>query len=561
MVHPVVGFASSILEYNMRQFAAFRAFAASLVAALVVLPLSAAHAQVFSNNGAITIPSTGAATPYPSTIDVAGFVGTPGGLRVRLKSFSHTRPFEVGVLLVAPNGQGFELLSGDGGPASAFGLTLTFDTRVTTPLPNPLVTGTFAAAGGNLVLLAPGNAIPRAASLAALIAGSPNGQWRLFVVDIIGPGGGSIAGGWELDFILPTTPSSPSTFTYQGRLDGGVSTGTIDARFSLWSHPSTDDPANRLAAPVTVNGIAITNGLFTTPLNFGAPVPADIQTWLQVEISSPAGAPFVTLTPRQPITATPLAGAIASGGFAVGGLIGPGVVAGPNQHDVLNRGVKSRVGYATVPSGLTEFAGMITSVEPGTNVSGNSADVTFHTWEANTAFSREIMRINGRGNVGIGTTTPTNKLSVVGNADLSGKVGIGTTTPTNKLSVVGNADLSGNVGIGLTNPSARLHIAGGGGSPWMLRLTNTVGNGVGGIRMSDDGFLDATNVANGGNFARLSNSGVWGTVSDRRIKKDIEPAVGNLDAAMRLRPVTYCMVKEEAGSPGTWASSPRKSAR
>jgi hypothetical protein len=39
------------------------------------------------------------------------------------------------------------------------------------------------------------------------------------------------------------------------------------------------------------------------------PVPADIKTWLQVEISSPAGASFVTLTPRQPMTATPLAGA------------------------------------------------------------------------------------------------------------------------------------------------------------------------------------------------------------------------------------------------------------
>ena len=38
-------------------------------------------------------------------------------------------------------------------------------------------------------------------------------------------------------------------------------------------------------------------------------------------------------------------------------------------------------------------------------------------------------------NVGIGTTTPLNKLSVNGNADITGKVGIGTATPTGELNV------------------------------------------------------------------------------------------------------------------------------
>jgi hypothetical protein len=37
--------------------------------------------------------------------------------------------------------------------------------------------------------------------------------------------------------------------------------------------------------------------------------------------------------------------------------------------------------------------------------------------------------------------------------------GIGTTTPANKLSVTGNADVSGNVGIGLTNPGYQLELS------------------------------------------------------------------------------------------------------
>lgn len=70
------------------------------------------------------------------------------------------------------------------------------------------------------------------------------------------------------------------------------------------------------------------------------------------------------------------------------------------------------------------------------------------------------LTITKDGNVGIGTTTPPNKLSVSGNADVSGSVGIGTTKPANKLSVTGNADVSGNVGIGAPSPSEKLHVNG-----------------------------------------------------------------------------------------------------
>jgi len=67
---------------------------------------------------------------------------------------------------------------------------------------------------------------------------------------------------------------------------------------------------------------------------------------------------------------------------------------------------------------------------------------------------------NFTGNVSIGTTSPNNKLSVVGNQNITGNLGIGIITPSNKLSVVGNVDFSGNVGIGTTTPATKLAVIG-----------------------------------------------------------------------------------------------------
>lgn len=67
------------------------------------------------------------------------------------------------------------------------------------------------------------------------------------------------------------------------------------------------------------------------------------------------------------------------------------------------------------------------------------------------------MTILSSGNVGIGTTSPKNKLDVEGSAVIGASYSGTNTAPSNGLLV------QGNVGIGATNPTAKLHVVGDNG--------------------------------------------------------------------------------------------------
>ena len=111
--------------------------------------------------------------------------------------------------------------------------------------------------------------------------------------------------------------SQITAFTYQGRLNDGTNpaTGIYDLRFTIYD--STNLPGTLIAGPLTNNATAVSNGLFTTALDFGIAFDGTPR-WLEIAVRTNGSASdFITLAPRQQLTPTPSAIYASSAGMAV----------------------------------------------------------------------------------------------------------------------------------------------------------------------------------------------------------------------------------------------------
>jgi len=118
---------------------------------------------------------------------------------------------------------------------------------------------------------------------------------------------------------LCTLHAQGTAFTYQGRLQDGANpaNGNYDFTFSAWNAAS--GPA-QVDGTLAIGNTAVSNGLFTVTLDFGNQFPG-ANRWLEIAVRTNGGGAFVTLAPRQQLTATPYAvtaGNVVSGGLAAG---------------------------------------------------------------------------------------------------------------------------------------------------------------------------------------------------------------------------------------------------
>jgi subtilisin-like proprotein convertase family protein len=187
-----------------------------VLAPLLVLPPTAANAATtltFTNATPITIPDSGAATPYPATIVVSGVGGVVTGITLQLSNLSHSHPDDLDILLAGPGGLVIPLMSDAGGGTDVTNLTLTFTWRPpflgdpSVPDEGPLTAGPWSPTNYPTDETIPDPAPPFA--WAGCIRGlHPNGAWDLYVTDDTGGDSGQLAGGWtlSLDIVADTIP-------------------------------------------------------------------------------------------------------------------------------------------------------------------------------------------------------------------------------------------------------------------------------------------------------------------------------------------------------------------
>jgi hypothetical protein len=236
------------------------------------------------------------------------------------------------------------------------------------------------------------------------------------------------------------------------------------------------------------------------------------------------------------------------------------------------------------------------------NVYGTNAHIDFRV--AGNALANTKMRIKGDGNVGIGTTSPADKLEVVDNIrirnnnntttkwgletvaagafqiidrvknqrrmifndngniylggtpinsngagstmtlDTLGRVGIGTTAPANKLEVVGSTLFSGGYSAFCTAPdNSSGNISMGTSSLYNNVKLYVFSNQQGGVYVDNPTSPGGYALYVNGTAAR-PGGGSWINASDARLKDNVVDYKEGLTQLLKIRPVTYHYNKE-----------------
>ena len=110
-----------------------------------------------------------------------------------------------------------------------------------------------------------------------------------------------------LGLLLMAAEGSPalaaSAFTYQGELvfNGAPAAGSYDFRFILYS---AEVGGSQIGPIVEVPAVAVTEGVFTTEIDFG-PVFGSAGYWLDIAVKPSGASTYTPLSPRQAVTPAP----------------------------------------------------------------------------------------------------------------------------------------------------------------------------------------------------------------------------------------------------------------
>lgn len=296
-----------------------------------------------------------------------------------------------------------------------------------------------------------------------------------------------------------------SAFTYQGRLleDGQPANGIYDFRFVLFPLFNAKFP---LTDYVTNYAVGVSNGLFTTAVDFGAAVYSQPELWLQIAVRTNRSKPaeFVIQTPRQQITSAPWAvlastlpaGAVTATELADGAVTSAKIAAGT----IVNADISASAAIADTKLATISTAGKVAnSATTATSANTPNAIVARDGSGNFSAAAVTASSLSGSGAALTGLNASQLTTGTVPDARLGGNVALrsgGNTFSGNQLVS------SGNVGIGTTTPDSPLDVRG----TTTLQMTGVANHDN--LRIKKAGALASTNAQ----FVfshRSTGTGLW----------------------------------------------------
>jgi photosystem II stability/assembly factor-like uncharacterized protein len=117
-----------------------------------------------------------------------------------------------------------------------------------------------------------------------------------------------IVAGFCLFFMVRPVFGQGTAFMYQGQLgsSGSPADGNYDFKFTLYPAAQTNG-VSPASGSLTNEDVAVSNGLFTTTLDFGPGIFTGQSLWLQIGVRTNGATDFTMLSPLQPVLPAPYA--------------------------------------------------------------------------------------------------------------------------------------------------------------------------------------------------------------------------------------------------------------
>ena len=307
---------------------------------------------------------------------------------------------------------------------------------------------------------------------------------------------------------LTMASAQGSAFTYQGILNDG--TNPANGNYEILFRPfGVFTGGSQLTIP-NIRFVAVTNGLFTTTMDFGPAIFDGSPRYLQLEVRTNGGASYTTLTPRQPLTPTPYAIFSGTAGTVLSGAIGSsqlannislGTTTNNGRLDVYrtaaNTAAISLVGSSSQISTYGD-AGEITAWLGSSGTAGGFVQLYQANGNIGVHLDGDSTGTSGGGSLGVRASDGSTAVFLSGNASGGGGVYARNSTGNNRAFLAGQSTGGGG---GLTlydgNGTSTVELNGAENSTTGSQLVMKQGNGTTTIQ------LDAEVGTGGGGYLRL----------------------------------------------------------